>query len=429
MSIIDSHNYRVVREDRPTAVAQVYEATHAEQPGRLLLEVLSAGVIAAPAVEAFERDLAAVSLLSHPGVLEVLDLGALPDGTPVVISEYPDGMTLARWLETGRTAATGDALAVIAALGEALTAAHDCGVVHGCLRPEQVYLVKARFGSLGTAKLRGFGQRWLMPAAPEPRFEPSSSVKAPLSAPTADEINEDVRALAAIAELLLTPADLRDTNAPGLAFDTVPAAAAVIRTASAGGDDGFATPRDFAAALTAALERDGRSNGSRALVPSTVRALIRWRPARKLAVGLAAGASLSLVIAFAAGLLSEITPPGRASASSESTGTQPQAAPAAPALPIDVELVPPRRPAPPEPVVTPLAKVPPPLVITVTLPSPAVVTPARPNTAALGPTNTRPPVASPRRTVVWSDRERRLITIDDQGMPVGPPALEPPPLQ
>src|SRR5436189_264918 len=104
MSIFDSHNYRVLREERPTAVAQVFEATHPDRPGPVLVEVLSAGVASTAALESFERDIAAVSLLDHPCVLEVLDLGALADGTPVVISEYPDGVTLPRWLERERMA-------------------------------------------------------------------------------------------------------------------------------------------------------------------------------------------------------------------------------------------------------------------------------------------------------------------------------------
>src|SRR5882757_1698081 len=159
MAIFDSHNYRVIREDRPTALAQVFEATHPDRAGRLLVEILSGGASAGSALEAFERDIARVSLLGHPCMLEVLDLGALEDGTPVVISEYPDGVALPRWLERQRTAPVADALDVIEGLADALTAAHDCGVSHGVLRPEQVYLAKDG-GKLGLPKLRGFGQRW-----------------------------------------------------------------------------------------------------------------------------------------------------------------------------------------------------------------------------------------------------------------------------
>src|SRR5256885_12170447 len=134
MAIFDSHNYRVVREERPTTLAQLFEATHPDRKGRLLVEVLSAGVSSGPALEAFERDIAAVSLLGHPCVLEVLDLGALADGTPVVISEYPEGVSLPRWLDRERVAPDDDALEVIAGLAEALTAAHECGISHGALR-------------------------------------------------------------------------------------------------------------------------------------------------------------------------------------------------------------------------------------------------------------------------------------------------------
>src|SRR2546423_13686992 len=97
-----SQAYRVVREERPTAVARVYEATRVDQPGRFLIEVLDTFAVSEEAIAAFERDLTAVSLIGHPCVLDVLELGALADGTPVVVSALPEGMALARWLYEGR---------------------------------------------------------------------------------------------------------------------------------------------------------------------------------------------------------------------------------------------------------------------------------------------------------------------------------------
>src|SRR4051812_20920445 len=297
--MIDSHNYRVVREDRPTAVGRVYEATHPEQPGRLLLEVLGAAVRSPAALEAFERDMAAVSLLDHPCVLEVLDLGAMPDGTPVVVYKHPDGITLARWLEREREPEPADAVELVTGVADALTAAHGCGVSHGGLTPDQVFLVKDRKGGLGLPKLRGFGQRWLLPEAPAP-----SAASEGLSA---EEIAEDVRALAAIAELLLTPPELREP-AEGLAFGTTAPVAAVIRTAAAGGDDGFTSPRELAEALAAAIRTEAQP--ARALVPTTPAPMVsRWRQAPPLALGAAAGGVVAPAAGAPAPALSGVSPP------------------------------------------------------------------------------------------------------------------------
>src|SRR5256885_1754094 len=119
-----SQAYRVIREERPTAFARVYEATRTDQPGRFLIEVLDAFAVADEALAAFERELTAVSLLAHPCVLEVLELGALADGTPVVVAPLPEGVSLARWLDEGRAARPAAALEVIGGLAAALTAAH-----------------------------------------------------------------------------------------------------------------------------------------------------------------------------------------------------------------------------------------------------------------------------------------------------------------
>src|SRR5205814_7818799 len=127
-----------------TAVARVYEATRVDQPGRFLIEVLDTFAVSEEAIAAFERDLTAVSLIAHPCVLDVLELGALADGTPVVVSALPEGMTLARWLDEGRTASPSSAVEVIEGLAAALTAAHQHGVCHGALNPAHIYVAAGR---------------------------------------------------------------------------------------------------------------------------------------------------------------------------------------------------------------------------------------------------------------------------------------------
>jgi hypothetical protein len=385
MVIFDSHNYRVVREDRPTPLAQVFEATHPDRPGRLLVEILNGGVGASAALEAFERDIAAVSLLGHPCVLEVLDLGALSDGTPVVISEYPDGVTLSRWLERKRSAPLADALDVIAGLADALTAAHECGVSHGVVGPEQVYLAKDSRG-IGLPKLRGFGQRWLDAAA-------VPVAVAGTARPSADEIAEDVRALAAIAELLLSPPDRRGA-ADGLGFGTAPAVAEVIRNASAGGDDGFASPRAFAAALFAAAESEPEPVRE-ALVPAAVKALVRWQQTPRLAIGLAAGVSLSLVIAVTATVVSEVATPVHARSLA---GLQVATPPPVPVLRNSVPTAP-ARPA-------------------VAFPAPATVTATAAKTPPVPIIREPRRASSARRGLVWSDQHQGLVSAHEASKPM-----------
>lgn len=392
MAIFDSHNYRVVREDRPTPLAQVFEATHPDRGGRLLVEISNGGASSSSAaLEAFERDIATVSLLGHPCVLEVLDLGALSDGTPVVISEYPDGVTLSRWLERRRIAPVADALDAITGLAEALTAAHECGVSHGVLGAEQVYLAKDR-GGIGLVKLRGFGQRWLAPSVVPP--------SAPGAArPSSGEIAEDVRALAAIAELLLSPPDLRGV-ADGLGFGTTPGMAEVIRNASAGGDEGFASPRAFAAALFSAAQYE-EEPAREALVPAAMRALVRWPQTPRLAIGVAAGVSLSLIVAVTAAIVSEIATPVHARtlarlrlASATPAAMSPARVPAAPAPTRPADLV---SPAPGTPRPRPVADAKPP-------PLPSV-------------RESRRTPRSPLRGVVWSDQHQGLVPAHERSQP------------
>src|SRR5687767_1226222 len=89
-----SHHFEVVQKSHETEVSLIYEAVN-PTGGRYLVEVLTTPGVG-PWLEAFKRDMAAVAMLRHPCILEVLDVGAMPDGTPVIVSDRPDGTTLHR---------------------------------------------------------------------------------------------------------------------------------------------------------------------------------------------------------------------------------------------------------------------------------------------------------------------------------------------
>ena len=105
--------YQLVRRLRATPQVQSYEARHPRRPGRFLVEVLGSLQGEGPAREAFERDLAAISQLRHPYMLQTLELSQLPDGTPIMVSELPDGQTLQVWLDGGVVAPLPSVLGLI----------------------------------------------------------------------------------------------------------------------------------------------------------------------------------------------------------------------------------------------------------------------------------------------------------------------------
>jgi hypothetical protein len=314
--------------------------------------------------------MAAVALLRHPCILEVLDLGAMADGTPVIVTERPDGTTLARWLARGHVAATDAAMELLTSVAHALGCAHDVGVSHGALTADDVLLLETREHALGFPKLRGFGYRWLRAAAAfgqAPTMQPGQRV---VPAPRR-EVSADITALATLADRLLTP--LRNS----------PHVSAVIRSAQALGEDGrFATPAALIEALESALD-PGREPEELTEPSVAVPWSLRHRGLRRIL-----GTAVATVVV--AGSLHALL----ASRNSNSV-----AAPApVVAKPAAVR---------PPPVVAPAAPAPRRASITAAVPTPATKTPAP---------------RAPRLFRVWSAQENRLIYVDDAGDQVQPPA-------
>jgi hypothetical protein len=367
-------HFEVTRKSHATAVSQIYEAVNREG-SRYFIEVLTAAG-AGPWLEAFRRDIAALAQLRHPCLLEVLELGAMPDGTPVIVFDRPEGPTLARWLEQGHVAPTDAAMDLLTGLAHALGCIHDAGVSHGALTADDVVLVELSEHALGFPRLRGFGYRWLRSAAAyssAPAMSPGGR-----TVPAARrEIVADIAALAALADRLLTP--LRNSEQ----------ITSVIRAATLLGEDGrFATPGAFVEALEAAI--DPKLAPPEEITEPTLK--VPWsqrhRGLRRV-LGTAAG-----VVVLAAGVHALV------SARNAHSVTAP--------APVVVR-TPPPGPSSIQPDVTPEPPPPP----EVKPPVAAKPAPARAVRAA--------PASRPKVYRVWSQRENRLIYVDEQGQPAEPP--------
>jgi hypothetical protein len=365
-------HFEVTRKSHATAVSQIYEAVNGEG-SRYFIEVLNAAN-GGPWLEAFQKDLAALAHLRHPGLLEVLELGAMPDGTPVIVTDRPEGTTLARWLAQGHVAPTDAAMDLLTGLAHALGGAHDAGVSHGALTADDVLLVPIADHTVGSPRLRGFGYRWLRAATAAGAVTPGErTVPAPRS-----EIVADLAALAALADRLLTP--LRNSAQ----------ITSVIQAATLLGEDGrFATPAAFVEALEAAIDPNVAPLEDMTEPTLKVPWSQRHRGLRRV-LATAAG-----VVFLAAGV--------RALVSARN------APPAPPPAPLVV-----RAPMPGPPAIQPDVTPPPPRVEPHPAPAPRPVAPApHPRVVAAAP---RPKVFR-----VWSDRENRLVYVDEQGAPIEPP--------
>jgi len=105
--------------------------------------------------EKFDKEIKALLLIKHHGVVVVTDSGQMPDGRPFFVMQYVEGKSL-RKLIRGSRMGLKHAADIIRQVGSALGAAHAVGVTHRDLKPENVMLQTLRSGE-EIVKLIDFG--------------------------------------------------------------------------------------------------------------------------------------------------------------------------------------------------------------------------------------------------------------------------------
>lgn len=85
----------------------------------------------------FDQEIAAVSRLSHRNIVQILDAGDWR-GWPYFVMEWIDGVTLREHLEAHGPLTVAEATYVLGEVTDALSAAHDAGIVHRDLKASNV---------------------------------------------------------------------------------------------------------------------------------------------------------------------------------------------------------------------------------------------------------------------------------------------------
>ncbi len=130
------------------ALSTVYAATHELIEKRVALKVLKQDFVAdEEIVERFLREAKAASRLSHENIISLSDFGKVPSGAPFFVMELLDGRILSDRLYEGKGMPIPEALRLITEIGRGLAAAHQHGVVHRDLKPDNIGLVRDEDGT------------------------------------------------------------------------------------------------------------------------------------------------------------------------------------------------------------------------------------------------------------------------------------------
>ncbi len=138
--------YRLVRVIGEGGWGIVFEGENVRTMRKVAIKVLRAQANVTPDVRArFEREAQAAGRIGSEHIVEVFDLGTLPDGTSYMVMELLAGQDLATRLEAGRLDGVAAANIILQIL-EGLGAAHRAGILHRDLKPENLFLVPTRTG-------------------------------------------------------------------------------------------------------------------------------------------------------------------------------------------------------------------------------------------------------------------------------------------
>src|SRR2546423_15440734 len=102
-------------------------------------------------VDRFRREARAVARLSHPNIVTVIDRGE-QDGRQFIVFEYVDGESLKQLVDRTGPLAVEQAVELALQIGRALAFAHQQGLVHRDVKPQNVLL-----NDDGRAKVTDFG--------------------------------------------------------------------------------------------------------------------------------------------------------------------------------------------------------------------------------------------------------------------------------
>jgi tRNA A-37 threonylcarbamoyl transferase component Bud32 len=155
--------YEIVRHLGSGAMGDVYAGRHPVIGKQVAVKVIKRKLAAsAEAAERFVREARAVNRVDHPNLLDVFAFGRLDDGRPYLVMDLLAGESLGDRLRREGALPAAEALDILTPVCEALAAAHDEGVVHRDLKPDNVFLARGGRGDdrvfvldFGIAKMLG----------------------------------------------------------------------------------------------------------------------------------------------------------------------------------------------------------------------------------------------------------------------------------
>jgi serine/threonine protein kinase len=139
----------------------VYRALDTKLNRPVAIKFLSEKLADASGRRRFQREAQTASSLNHPHILTVHDAGEIDD-RQYLVTEFVDGGTLSEWARSGGRSWR-EVTELLTGVGDALATAHEAGILHRDIKPDNILITKS-----GYAKLADFGLAKLLESPAQP---------------------------------------------------------------------------------------------------------------------------------------------------------------------------------------------------------------------------------------------------------------------
>jgi serine/threonine protein kinase/tetratricopeptide (TPR) repeat protein len=140
--VIPGTRYRLLTKVGEGGMGSVYKSEHVDLEKRVALKILRPDVARdAETLQQFRQEARAASKVGSAYICDVTDFGELADGRVFFVMEYLDGQSLGRVLRQLGCIDAPRAIPILRQVAKALGAAHDKGIVHLDVKPDNVMLM------------------------------------------------------------------------------------------------------------------------------------------------------------------------------------------------------------------------------------------------------------------------------------------------